>query len=356
MFDFANPYLLLLLLAVPVVWGLFLLARYSRRRKLRRFGEASIISRLMPDASRYKPGLKLTLQLLALTAVVFILVRPRYGEKTQQRAVSNMEIVIAFDVSNSMLAASTDEAKSTTRIRRAKLMLEKLLDNLNEDRVGLVAFAGEPRKMMPLTNDFQSIKLNLSELEPSLIRAQGTSVTDALNMAMATFTQNKDTHKVIILITDAEDHEGQAVEMAAQAAKAGIQVDVIGVGTSKGAKIPLGNGQYMRDNDGNEVITAVNEDAAAQIAKAGGGVYVNGASPDALNKLTDSLDKLRTTDLTGESYSVSAEQFPIFAWIALVLLIIDIIVIERKTSWLKNVDFFSKRNKDKKNEAKTESK
>lgn len=345
MFDFANPYLLLLLLAIPFFWAIYMLARFSRRRKLKRFGNPAVIAHLMPDASRYKPAIKITLQLLALAAIVFILVRPRYGEKEQTRSVSNLEIVVAFDVSNSMLAASTDDAKSTSRLRRAKMLLEKLIDRLEEDKVGLVVFAGEAKTMMPLTSDFYSAKLLVNDLQPTLIKAQGTSISDALEMSMAAFSKKEDVHRVIILITDAEDHEGQAVETAREAAKKGIQIDVIGVGTSKGARIPLGNGSgsFMVDNDGNEVITAVNEEAAAEIAKAGNGIYVNGANPDALTKLDEALKSLSKEEVRKESYKVSAEQFPIFAWIALILLIVDIIVVERKIGWLKNVDFFTRR-------------
>ena len=355
MFDFANPYLLFLLLAIPAVWALYIISRIARKKKLRAFGKLPIIAHLMPDASKYKPAIKITLQLLALAAIVFILVRPRYGEKEQQRTVSNMEVMICFDVSNSMLAASTDDPKSTSRLRRAKMLLEKLVDNLDEDKVGLVIFAGESKVQMPLTSDFYSAKLFINDLQPSMIKAQGTSIADALEMAMASFTKNEETHKVIVLITDAEDHEGQAVETAKEAAKRGIQVDVIGVGTSTGARIPLGNGskEFMRDSQGNEVVTAVDEKAAEAIAKAGKGVYVNGANPQALSTLDNTLSGLSKTELKKETYKSSAEQFPLFAWLALILLVIDILVIERKISWLKNVNFFTRTNKKK---AKTEPK
>ena len=326
------------------------MARYSRRRKLKRFGNPETIASLMPDVSKYKPAIKITLQLLALLAIIFILVRPRFGEQEKERAVSNLEVIVAVDLSNSMLAASTDEPKSMSRLKRAKLLLEKLIDNLDEDKVGLVIFAGESKMQMPLTSDFYSAKLFINDLQPSMIKAQGTSISDALEMSMASFSKNQETHKVIILITDAEDHEGQAIETAKEAAKRGIQVDVVGVGTSKGARIPLGNGSdsFMIDREGNEVVTAVDESAAAAIAQAGKGIYVNGSNPQALQQLDNTLDKLSRSKLKTESYKASAEQFPVFAWIALVLLIIDILVIERKISWLKNVNFFSKNTDSKK--------
>lgn len=343
MLDFANPYLLLLLLAVPLIWGLYKLARLSRRRKLKRLGNPKLLVSLMPEASRYKSGIKITLQLLALAAIVIILARPRYGEKEDSKSVNGIECVICFDLSNSMLAPSTDDPHSASRLKRAKLLLEKLADRLDNDRVGLVVYANEALVKMPLTTDFYSAKLMINDLEPSMIKAQGTNIAAALEKAKRTFSQNKDVHKAIILITDAEDHEGQALEAAKDAAKQGIQVDVVGVGTSRGGRIPLGNGsgQFMRDDNGDEVVTKVDEKAAAEIAKAGDGIYVNGADRDALDKLSEQLDKLSKSELRTIRYKISAEQFPLFAWIALLLLLADIFVLPRKSPWLKDINFFS---------------
>ena len=222
-------------------------------------------------------------------------------------------------------------------------MLEKLTDRLDNDRVGLVVYANEALVKMPLTTDFYSAKLMINDLEPSMIKAQGTNIAAALEKAKRTFSQNKDVHKAIILITDAEDHEGQALEAAKDAAKQGIQVDVVGVGTSRGGRIPLGNGsgQFMRDDNGDEVVTKVDEKAAAEIAKAGDGIYVNGADRDALDKLSEQLDKLSKSELRTIRYKISAEQFPLFAWIALLLLLADIFVLPRKSPWLKDINFFS---------------
>ena len=350
MLDFAYPYLLLLLLAVPAVWLLYWLAQTARRRRLKKFGNPAVIAHLMPDASKYKPAIKITLQLIALAAVVFILARPRYGEKEQTDTRAGIEVMIAFDLSRSMLAPSTDDHKSTSRIKRAKLLLEKLVDRLGNDKVGLVIFANSAKTKLPLTTDFYSAKLILSDLDPNMMPDQGTSIADALNMAMKGFTKKENVHRAIILITDAEDHEGDAVETAKVAAENGIQVDVIGVGTSKGAKIPVGDDEYLTDREGKTVISKVDQQAAKEIAEAGKGIYVNGANPDALDQLCDALDKLDKSEFENISYKVSAEQFPIFAWIALFFLIVDIFLVERKIGWLKNVNFFSRdKNKSKKN-------
>ena len=342
MFDFAHPYLLFILLALPVVWFLYWLSQHARRRKIRRFGRPDVLAHLMPDASRYKPALKITLQLIALGAIVFVLARPRYGEKEKVETRAGIEVMIAFDVSRSMLASSTNDPQATSRLRRAKLLLEKLVDKLQNDKVGLVMFAGDAKTKLPLTTDFYSAKLILNDLDPSMMAYQGTSIGEAIELSMNSFTDDKDVHRAIILITDAEDHEGDAIKAAEVAAERNIQVDVVGVGTSSGARIPI-NGGYLKDSEGNEVVTRVDEKSAQMIAQAGKGIYVNGASNDALDKLADTLDKLGKSEFENVSYTVAAEQFPLFAWIAIIFLIIDIFVIERKIGWLKGVNFFTRR-------------
>ena len=343
MFDFAYPSHLLLFGAVLLFGLLFWWQRASRARALRRFGRAESLLPLMPDASAYKPKVKIVLQLLAIAALVMVLARPRYGEKEAATSrIAGIEIMIAFDVSNSMLASSNDDPQGISRLDRARLLLEKLLDKLDNDKVGLVAFAGEAKTLMPITTDFYTAKIFLSDLTPEMVTMQGTSITDAINMSMRNFSSDEKTHKAIILITDAENHEGDAIEAATEAAKQGVQVDVIGVGSAKGAPIPLGGGDYLRDRDGQVVITTFDQSAAQAIAKAGDGAYVNGASPKALNVLTDALDTLDKTEFKKVEYRASAEQFPTFALLALILLIIDFIVLDRKSGWLKKINFFTK--------------
>lgn len=343
MFDFVYPSLLYLFGTVVLFALLFWWARASRNRNLRRFGQIGVLSPLMPEASTYKPKVKIVLQLLAIAALVMVLARPRYGEKeTQQSRISGIEIMIAFDVSNSMLASSNDNPDGISRLDRARLLLEKLIGELGDDKVGLVVFAGEAKTQMPLTTDFYTAKMYLNDLSPRMVQLQGTSITDAINMSVHNFSSDDKVHKAIILITDAENHEGDAVKAAADAAGKGIQVDVIGVGSAKGAPIPLGNGEYLRDNEDKVVITTFDEEAAKSIAKAGNGAYVNGSSGKALSTLTDALDSLDKTEFKKVEYKAGAEQFPTFAWLALILLTIDFIVLDRKSGWLKRINFFTK--------------
>lgn len=344
MFDFAYP-LNLYLFGLIVVFGLlYVWARASRLRKIRRFGRPDIVAHLMPDASRYQPRIKIILELLALSALVIVLARPRAGQKEQETKVNGIEIMIAFDISNSMLASSTDDPNGISRLDRAKLNLERLVDKLENDKVGMVIFAGEPKLQLPLTTDYISAKMYLNDLSPALISYQGTSLAEAIKMSADAFSSNDDVHKAIILITDAEDHEGAAVEAAKAAADAGIQVDVIGLGSAKGAPIPItgSQGDFLRDSDGKVVLTTIDEQMGKAIAEAGDGIYVNGASSSAISQLTDQLDQLQKSEFKRVSYKASAEQFPIFAWIALILLLADILVPDRKISWLKNINFFTK--------------
>ena len=345
MFDFANPYLLHLLWLVPVLFALFYFTQRQRRRRLARFGNAETIASLMPDASVYKPVIKMVIRLVALAALIIVLARPRAGEKQHQETTSGIEIMIAFDLSNSMLASATDDPNGPTRLDRARLMLEKLIDKLDNDKVGLVIFAGNAKTQFPMTTDFGMAKIYLSELSPALMEFQGTSLAEAVSMATNGFSQDESIHKAIILITDAEDHEGEAVEAAKAAAEKEIQINVIGLGTAKGQPIPVAgkHGEFIKDNSGQTVLTTLNQQLAADLASAGKGVYVNGADRNALSDLSDQLNTLQKSQFKRHEYTAGAEQFPVFAWIAFLLLIIDALISERKNSWLRKINFFTKK-------------
>ncbi len=347
MFDFANPHLLYLLLTCVAVAGLYVLARAARRRKLRRFGRPEVVEALMPEASRYKPAIKIVLEVLALAALVIVLARPRAGQKEQEARVDGIEVMIAFDVSNSMLASSSDDPAGISRLDRSRLMLEKLIDRLHNDKVGLVIFAGDAKTQLPLTTDFYSAKMYLNELQPGMIENQGTDISMAIDMAMNGFSADEDTRKAIILITDSEDHEGEAIEAAKLAKENGIQVNVVGVGSAKGAPIPMSgrSGDYLRDMQGNVVTTTINEELGKQLAEAAGGVYVNAAASSALEDLESKLDSLEKSEFNRISYTAGAEQFPTFAWLALILLVVDVLVLERKIGWLTHINFFTKTDK-----------
>lgn len=347
MFSFAYPGLLLLLLLVPFFGLLYVWARYARRVKLKKFGQTAVIKGLMPEVSPYKPPLKVSLYLVALACVILALARPWGGVKDEKTVKQGIEVIIAMDASNSMLASASDQPDGPARMRTAKLVLEKLINRLDNDRVGLIEYAGKPYTLIPVTNDYVSAKMFLNSIDPSQIDEQGTNIADAVAMATNSFSDIKDLGKAIILITDAEELEDQdAVEAAVKdAVKKGIQVDVVGVGSSTPVTIPENGGYMIDDQTGEPVRTALNEALASKIAETGQGVYVNASSPDALNELDRQLSSLKKAAMESSVYSQHDELFAIFAWLALVCLVADIFLLDRKISWLDKITFFKKESK-----------
>lgn len=341
--DFASPKLLYLLLLIPAFILLFLASQVARKRKLQRFGTKINRETLMPNASRYMPSLKLTASMVVVAALIIAIARPRGGEKEVSDNKQGIEIVVALDVSRSMLASSTDESRGISRLNRAKFILNRLIDKLSNDRVSLIVFAGNAYTQLPMTNDFSIARLYLNEVSTSMVTTQGTDIGGAIRMAMNLFTPDTEARKAIIVITDSEDHEQGAIEMAKQASQAGIQVDVIGIGSTKQTPIPIDSskGEYLKDSSGAVVMTALNEDTAKEIAKAGDGIYINGSAADAANVLVDHLDEMEKTDFGAVKYKASAEQFPWFAWIAFAFIIVDILILNRKNGWLQKINFFS---------------
>lgn len=348
MFSFAYPHLLLLLLLVPAFVCLYAWARYARSRNLKKFGRPKVLASLMPETSPYKPPIKITLQMLALALVVIALARPWGGVKDEKTVKEGIEVVIAVDASNSMLASSTAEEKGIDRMRTAKLILEKLINRLDNDRVGLIVYAGDAYTLIPVTSDYVSAKMFLNSIDPSQLSNQGTNITAAIDMATKSFSEDKKIGKAIILITDAEDLEDEqsVMDAAKAAARNGIQLDVVGLGTTTPVPIPLkGGGYLMNPETGEPVRTALNEDLATEIASAGKGIYVNASNNDALNELDKQLDTVKKTALESSFSAVHDELFAIFVWFALGLLVVDIFVLDRKIGWLDKITFFKKEEK-----------
>lgn len=347
MFTFAYTSLLWLLLLVPLFVALYAWARYARRRKLRNFGKISVLAPLMPEVSPYKPPLKITLQMIALALIIVAFARPWGGVKDEKTSKEGIEVVIAMDASNSMLASASSDAQGSQRMRTAKLMLEKMINRFDNDRVGLIVYAGDAYSLVPVTSDYVSARMFLNSIDPSAISNQGTNMAAAIDMATRSFSANKNTGKAIILITDAEDLEDRnaVMEAAKTAAKSGIQIDVVGVGSATPVPIPYGS-QYLIDPEtGQPVQTALNEDLAAEVAKAGNGIYVNASNSDALSELEKQLGLVKKTALEASVYALHDELFPIFVWIALGFLVLDIFVLDRRISWLDKITFFKKEEK-----------
>ena len=347
MFSFAYPKLLLLLLLVPLFVALYAWARYARAKKLRKFGKKEVIASLMPEVSPYKPPVKISLEMLALVCLVLALARPWGGIKDEKTHKEGIEVIIAVDASNSMLASATGDPDGPDRMRTSKLMLEKLINRLDNDRVGLIVYAADAYTLIPVTNDYVSAKMFLNSIDPSQISEQGTNITPVIEMASNSFSDNKNVGKALVLITDAEELEDKDAVMkaAATAARNGIQTDVVGVGSTVPSTIPEGSGVMMDYETGQPVRTALNEDLAAAISREGKGIYVNASNRDALSELEGQLDTLKKATLESSLSARHHELFNGFAWIALACIVLNILLLDRKIGWLDKITFFKKEEK-----------
>ncbi len=343
MFRFEDPIYLYLLLLIPVLAIIRFWLKRRQMRKLRKFGDKDLLRQLMPGVSRWRPLAKFCLVECALAMLILMLARPQMGTKISHEKRIGIETIIAMDVSNSMYAQDVEPS----RLDRSKMMVENLVDNFTDDKVGLIVFAGDAFVQLPITSDYVSAKMFLSDINPSMIATQGTDVARAIDMAMHSFTQEQGIGKAIIVITDGEDHEGGAVEAAEKARKKGMRVYVLGVGSTSGSPIPIAEaGGYLKDNAGNTVMSALNEDMCKQIAKAGGGAYIHvDNNSNAQEQLNAELDKLAKKETSSTIYSDYDEQFQAFAIIALLLLIVETCLLDRKNPIFRNVTLFSRRKK-----------
>ena len=319
MFRFENPIYLYLLVLIPILALIRFYVISKRRKKLKKFGDPELLKALMPDVSRFRPEVKFWLLMAALALLIVMLARPQMGTKISREKRNGIEAMIAVDISNSMKA----EDVVPSRLDKSKMLIERMVDNFTNDKVGLVVFAGDAFIQLPITSDYVSAKMFLQNTDPSLIATQGTNIAEAINISMNSFTQQEKIGRAIIVITDGEDHEGGAVEAAQAALKKGMRVFVLGVGSTKGSPIPDGEGGYMKDNSGQEVMSALNEQMCKDLAKAGGGAYIHVDNTNAAQEqLNDELTKLQKGELSSVVYSEYDEQFQAFGILVLLLLII----------------------------------
>ena len=340
MFRFEEPAYLYFLAVIPFIALVRWLLDRKQRKKLKLFGDPELLRQLMPDVSRWRPAVKFWLLQAALAMLIVMMARPQMGTRISHDKRTGIETIIAMDISNSMLA----EDVAPSRLDRTKMMVENLVDNFTDDKIGLIVFAGDAFVQLPITSDYVSAKMFLSDIHPSLIATQGTDIATAINMAANSFTQQQGVGKAIIVVTDGEDHEGGALEAAKDAKKKGMRVYVLGVGSPNGAPIPMGNGDYMKDKTGNTVMTKLNEDMCRQIAEAGGGAYIHvDNNSNAQQQLDNELSKLAKKEMQSTVYSEYDEQFQAFGVIALILLIIEICLFDRKNPIAKHINIFGSR-------------
>lgn len=341
MFRFESPIYLYLLVLIPLLALIRYLSYRNQKKRLRKFGEPSLLKALMPDVSRFRPSVKFWILQGALALLIVMLARPQMGTKINHEKRVGIETIIAMDISNSMRA----EDIVPNRLDRSKMMVENLVDHFTNDKIGLIVFAGDAFVQLPITSDYVSAKMFLSSIDPSMMASQGTDIARAIEMASHSFTQEEGIGKAIVVITDGEDHEGGAVEAAEAAKKNGMRVYVLGVGSTQGAPIPVpGTGNYMQDNTGNTVMSALNEDMCKQVAQAGGGAYIHVENNSAAQEQLDNeLDKLAKKETSTAVYSEFDEQFQAFGVLALLLLILEICIFDRRNPLLKHVSLFGKR-------------
>ena len=337
MLRFEDPIYLWMLLIIPILVLVRFIVWRKRKHNLRKFGDPSLLKEMMPDVSKYRPTIKFCLLLSAITILIFMIARPQVGSKISHEKREGIEVLIALDISNSMLAQDV----IPSRLEKSKLLIEDLVDHFTNDKVGLVVFAGDAFVQLPITNDYVSAKMFLQNINPSLITTQGTDLARAISLSQSCFTQREHIGRAIIVITDGEDHEGGALEAAREAYKKGINVFILGVGTSKGAPIPDGNGGYLKDNSGQTVLSALNEQMCQQVAKAGNGVYIHvDNTSDAQERLNKELSKLQSGISDTVVYSEYNEQFQIFGIILLLLLIVETILLESRNPLFKQINLF----------------
>ncbi|MBO4466807.1 MAG: VWA domain-containing protein [Bacteroidales bacterium] len=326
MLIFGDWKFLYLLLLVPVFLIGYGVLRALRNRRVKKFGDLALVEQLMPSRSRSKGWVRAVLFSLAFAFFVTGLARPRTGARLAERKTRGAEIIVALDVSNSMLARDY----SPNRLERAKLSIARLTDKLQDDRIGLVIFAGTSFVQLPVTTDYVSAKMFLNSIDTGSIPVQGTAIGDAINLSIKSFSAQSEKSRVIIVISDGENHEDDAVGAAKQAAEMGIKVYTIGVGSAEGQPIPM-DGDLMKDKDGNIVVTKLNEQMLRDIARAGGGAYIHaGGEEFGLNPIIQDIRRMEDEEFGSVVFEEYDEQYMYFFGAALLLFVIEMLIGERK--------------------------
>ena len=341
MFRFGNIEYLWGLLIIPLLTFFFIWSRIARKKALRQFGQENILKELMPFSSKNRPRFKFLILMLSLAFFIAGIARPQFGSKLKKVKREGVELIIALDVSNSMMA----EDIQPNRLERAKRAISRLVDRLKDDKIGLIVFAGDAYIQLPITSDYNSAKLFLNSVNTQIVPKQGTAIGASIILAIRSFTPNGEANKAIIIITDGENHEDDAVSAAQAAVESGIYVHTVGMGLPQGSPIPVlrgGQTDYLKDNSGNVVITKLNEQMLEQIAAAGGGIYVRANNAQiGLNALFDEINKMEKEEMESRIYSEYDDQFQYFFAIGLFLILFEFVILERKNKYFKNIKLFS---------------
>jgi len=342
MFRFEHTQILYALLMVPALTALFIFMLYWRKKALRRYGNWGIIQQLIPGMSTARVIFKFILLMIGYIFLVIGLANPQIGSKLVEGERKGIDLMIALDVSNSMLAQDI----KPDRLTRAKQAISKLIDKLGNDRIGMVVFAGNAYVQLPITTDHSAAKMFLTSVNTKIVPTQGTAIGEAIELASKSF--DDETHsRAIIVITDGENHEDDAVKIAKTVAQKGIHIYTIGMGLTDGTPIPEYNQYgrqvgYKKDNEGHTVVTKLNETTLEEIADAGDGIYVRANNTQAgLSKVFDEINKLEKTEFESKVFSDYESRFQYFIAAAIILLLIEILIFERKSKWLSRIKLFN---------------
>ncbi len=339
MFRFAHIEYLYGLVLIPILITLFIYLRYRKRRALIRFGDPGILQELMPLYSGSRSVFCFILLLLAIAFISLTLARPRFGSKLQEIKRKGVELVLALDVSNSMLA----EDIQPSRLERAKQAISKMVERLENDRIGLIVFAGDAYVQIPITSDYIAAKLFLETIGPDMVPKQGTAIGSAIDLAMNSFSPEAEKNRVILIISDGENHEDDAIAAAEAAREKGIVVHTLGMGKEEGAPIPVspGSSNFRKNNQGQVIITRMDSRMLARIANAGGGKYFPATASNAgFRAVLDEISKMEKQEMETRVYSEYNERFQYMAGAALFFLLLEIFILERKNRWLSSIKLF----------------
>ena len=338
MFRFAHIEILYFLLLIPFFVVLFIAALYFRKKALQQFGELRIISQLMPQVSQWRPIAKFILIMLALISIIIGFAGPQFGSKLEEVKREGVEIIIALDVSNSMLA----EDIKPNRLEKSKRAISKMVEKLDNDKIGLIVFAGDAYVQVPITTDYSATKMFLSTINPGIVPKQGTAIGSAINLSMSSFGPETDKNKVLIIITDGENHEDDAIEQAIEAQKKGITIHTVGMGHPDGTPIPMrGTNNFRKDKEGVVIISKLDETTLQKIASAAEGIYIRATnSRSGLKILFDEIEKMDKTEFESKIYSDYEERFQYFFGLGLFFLLLEFILLERKNKLLQGINIF----------------
>ena len=330
------------ILVIPAIVLVFILVQVWKKSAQKKFANLALLKRLSPNQSPFKSVLKLVVLCAAFLFLVLALVNPKIGTKLETVRSQGVDIVFAVDVSKSMLA----EDIAPNRIEKSKQLVTQIINSLGSDRVGIIAYAGKAFPQLPITTDYAASKMFLQNMNTDMMTSQGTAIREAIELAKTYYDDEEQTNRILVIISDGEDHEGDAAEIAEEANDQGIRIFTIGVGNESGGPIPIKrNGvilNYKKDRNGETVITKLNEDTLREIAQEANGVYINGSSTsEVVDTIKDLLDKMDKKEFESKQIADFKDQFQWFLGFGILFLFIDILLLERKTEWLKKLNLFN---------------